>query len=134
MADADRLGVHGASYGGYMTNWIVPQTEGSRAAAAAASICDLEDARLLPDGEFMANYFREPWEPHELRGALADQLRRKVTTPLLLTTRRARDPRVPWPEREMYRALEALVQARRLYVYPRGWARHVRAGAARVGD
>ena len=40
--DTNRLGVTGGSWGGYMTNWIVTQTERFRAALAQRSICDFE--------------------------------------------------------------------------------------------
>ncbi|HEV8240427.1 MAG TPA: prolyl oligopeptidase family serine peptidase [Thermoanaerobaculia bacterium] len=105
-----------------MTNWIVTQTGRFKAAAAAASICDLEDARLLPDGgEFMANYFREPWENRASYAAHSPiNFVEKVTTPLLLQ-HGERDPRVPvagaW---KMYRALKALGKTVELYIYPRG--------------
>jgi len=36
IADENRLGVMGASYGGYMTNWIVTQTSRFKAATAGA--------------------------------------------------------------------------------------------------
>jgi dipeptidyl aminopeptidase/acylaminoacyl peptidase len=122
IADADRLGVMGASYGGYMTNWIVTQTGRFKAAAAAASICDLEDARLLVDGgDIMIQYFREPWENRASYAAHSPlNFVEKVTTPLLLQ-HGERDPRVPvagaW---KMYRALKALGKTVELYVYPRG--------------
>src|SRR5258706_10064306 len=47
IADPDRLGVMGASYGGYMTNWIVTQTPRFKAASADASISDLVDLYSL---------------------------------------------------------------------------------------
>ena len=63
IADPDRLGVMGASYGGFMTNWIVTQTGRFKAASAAASIADLSDQYFLSDaGESMADYFKKPWE------------------------------------------------------------------------
>src|SRR5207249_9701115 len=40
IADPDRLGVMGASYGGYMTDWIVTQTARFKAASTAASVSD----------------------------------------------------------------------------------------------
>lgn len=46
IADAGRLGVMGASYGGFMTNWIVTQTNRFKAAASGASISDLADMYL----------------------------------------------------------------------------------------
>lgn len=39
--DADRLGVTGGSYGGYMTNWIVGHTDRFKAAVTGRSICDM---------------------------------------------------------------------------------------------
>ena len=39
--DTDRLGVHGYSYGGYMTTWIIGQTGLFRAAVAGAPCIDL---------------------------------------------------------------------------------------------
>ena len=38
IADPDRLGVMGASYGGYPTDWIVTQTSRFKAASAGESI------------------------------------------------------------------------------------------------
>ena len=56
-------GVMGASYGGYMTNWIVTQTTRFKAASAGASISDLTDLYYLTDGgDLMVEYFKRPWE------------------------------------------------------------------------
>jgi dipeptidyl aminopeptidase/acylaminoacyl peptidase len=38
--DSDRLGITGGSYGGYMTNWIVTQTDRFNAAVACRSTCN----------------------------------------------------------------------------------------------
>jgi len=38
--DADRLGVTGGSYGGYLTNWIITQTDMFKAAVACRSTCN----------------------------------------------------------------------------------------------
>ncbi len=66
IADPDRLGVMGASYGGYMTNWIVTQTGRFKAASSAASVTDLADNYFLSEGgEFMVEYFKRPWENRE---------------------------------------------------------------------
>ena len=40
----------GASYGGYMTNWIVTQTGRFKAASAGASLSDLSDTYLSVRG------------------------------------------------------------------------------------
>lgn len=39
--DADRMGVWGGSYGGYLTNWIVTQTNRFKAAVSISSISNL---------------------------------------------------------------------------------------------
>jgi len=122
LADPERLGVMGASYGGYMTNWIVTQTGRFKAASAGASLSDLSDTFYLSEGgEFMIDYFKRPWENREGYAAhspltFAD----RVTTPLLIQHGEA-DPRVPiagaW---KFYRTLKALGKTVELEIYPRG--------------
>ena len=122
IADPDRLGVLGASYGGYMTNWIVTQTGRFKAASASASISDLTDPFFLSDGgELMAHYFKRPWENRASYVAhspltFAD----RVTTPLLIQ-HGERDPRVPiasaW---KFYRTLKGLGKTVEFDIYPRG--------------
>ncbi|HXI27646.1 MAG TPA: S9 family peptidase [Vicinamibacterales bacterium] len=122
IADPDRLGVMGASYGGYMTNWIVTQTGRFKAASAGASLSDLADTFYLSEGgAFMADYFKRPWENRDGYAAhspltFAD----RVTTPLLIQHGES-DPRVPiagaW---KFYRTLKALGKTVELEIYPRG--------------
>jgi dipeptidyl aminopeptidase/acylaminoacyl peptidase len=122
IADPNRLGVMGASYGGYMTNWIVTQTGRFKAASAGASLSDLSDTFYLSEGgAFMADYFKRPWENRDGYAThspltFAD----KVTTPLLIQHGEA-DPRVPisgaW---KFYRTLKAMGKTVELEVYPRG--------------
>jgi dipeptidyl aminopeptidase/acylaminoacyl peptidase len=112
----------GASYGGYMTNWIVTQTPRFKAASSGASISDLTDLYYQSEGgDFMIEYFKRPWEnraSYEAHSPLtfAD----RVTTPLLLQHGEI-DPRVPiagaW---KFYRALKAMGKTVELEVYPRG--------------
>ena len=122
IADPDRLGVMGASYGGYMTNWIVTQTSRFKAASAGASISDLHDIAFLGEGsEFIAGYFKWPWENAASYTAhspitFAD----RVTTPLLIQHGEV-DPRVPisgaW---KFYRTLQAMGKTVEFDIYPRG--------------
>jgi dipeptidyl aminopeptidase/acylaminoacyl peptidase len=122
IADPGRLGVMGASYGGFMTNWIVTHTNRFKAASAGASISDLVDLYLLSEGgEFVVDYFKRPWENRESflahsPIAFAD----RVTTPLLIQHGEA-DPRVPvasaW---KFYRTLKAMGKTVELEIYPRG--------------
>ena len=122
IADPDRLGVMGASYGGYMTNWIVSQTGRFKAASAGASISDLADLYYLSEGGgFIVEYFRRPWENRESYAAHSPLTHAaQVTTPLLLQ-HGERDPRVPisgaW---KFFRALQALGKTVEFDIYPRG--------------
>ena len=122
IADPDRLGVMGASYGGYMTNWIVTQTGRFKAASAGASISDLADLYYLSEGGgFIVEYFRRPWENRESYAAHSPLTHAaQVTTPLLLQ-HGERDPRVPisgaW---KFFRALQALGKTVEFDIYPRG--------------
>jgi dipeptidyl aminopeptidase/acylaminoacyl peptidase len=112
----------GASYGGFMTNWIVTQTSRFKAASSGASLSDLSDTFYLSEGgEFMIAYFKRPWENRESYAAhspltFAD----RVTTPLLIQHGEA-DPRVPvagaW---KLYRTLKAMGKTVELEIYPRG--------------
>jgi dipeptidyl aminopeptidase/acylaminoacyl peptidase len=122
VADPDRLGVMGASYGGYMTDWIVTETGRFKAASAAASISDLADQYFLSDGgDFIAEYFKRPWEARESYAAHSPITHAgQVTTPLLIQ-HGERDARVPianaW---KFYRALKALGKTVEFDIYPRG--------------
>ena len=63
LADPDRLGVMGASYGGYMTDWIVTQTNRFKAAPTMASISDIADLYFFSDaGDITRAYFGFPWD------------------------------------------------------------------------
>jgi dipeptidyl aminopeptidase/acylaminoacyl peptidase len=121
VADPDRLGVMGASYGGYMTNWIVTQTSRFKAASAGASLSDLTDIVLSEGGEFIVQYFKQPWENRASYVAhspltFAD----RVTTPLLIQHGEV-DPRVPiagaW---KFYRTLKTMGKTVEFDIYPRG--------------
>jgi dipeptidyl aminopeptidase/acylaminoacyl peptidase len=122
VADPDRLGVMGASYGGFMTSWIITQTNRFKAASTGASLNDLTDVYYASDaGDFMIEYFKRPWENREgyaTHSALtfAD----RVTTPLLIQ-HGENDRRVPiagaW---KFYRALKAMGKTVEFDIYPRG--------------
>ena len=121
IADPDRLGVMGASYGGFLTDWIVTQTDRFKAASAAASISDLADQYYLSDGgDFIAEYFRKPWEARESYFAHSPiNFAQNVTTPLLIQ-HGERDLRVPianaW---KFYKALKELGKTVEFDIYPR---------------
>ena len=122
IADPQRLGVMGASYGGYMTSWIVTQTGRFKAASTGASLDDLADEYYLSDtSEVMAEYFKRPWENRESYTAHSPlTFVERVTTPLLIQ-HGENDRRVPiagaW---KFFRALKALGKTVEFDIHPRG--------------
>ena len=108
--DADRLGVTGGSYGGFMTNWIIGHTNRFKAAASQRSIADWTSVHTLSDIGFTfgpSYVAADPWTDHELLWkqsplAYAD----KVQTPTLFI-HSDEDYRCPLPEGlQMFGALQ----------------------------
>lgn len=99
IADPDRLGVMGASCGGYLTDWIVKQTSRFKAASSAASVTDLINLYYFFDaGDTVAEYFGFPWEDAaSLIKHSAITHVRNVSTPLLIQ-HGENDNRVPLSE------------------------------------
>lgn len=66
--DANRMGVTGGSYGGFMTNWIITQTPRFRAAVASASVSNLVSfyATSLYQDLIHAEFGGYPWDNYEL--------------------------------------------------------------------
>ncbi len=85
--DKDRMGVMGGSYGGYMTNWIVTQTDRFKAAVASASLSNLISfySTSLYQDLIHAEFSGHPWDNFDLlwdRSPLKHI--KKAKTPLLL--------------------------------------------------
>lgn len=86
--DRERLGVTGGSFGGYMTNWIITQTDRFKAAVTERSICNMVSKWGTSDIGYIGNDLQwggPPWERMEFyleRSPLTHV--KKVTTPLLL--------------------------------------------------
>ncbi len=103
--DAERLGVHGYSYGGYMTAWIVGHTDRFRAAIVAAPVTNLGSMYGQTDiavtfGE--SQWGGPPWEnaaEYAARSPLT--YAERVTTPVLLLHGEA-DIRCPISQSEEY--------------------------------
>ena len=122
VADPDRLGVMGASYGGYMTDWIVTQTNRFKAASTAASVSDLANLYYFSDaGDTIAEYFGFPWEDAaSLIQHSAITHVRNVSTPLLIQ-HGENDNRVPLNQaQEFYKALKTMHKSVEFDIYPRG--------------
>ena len=122
VADPDRLGVMGASYGGYLTDWIVTQTRRFKAASAMCSVSDIADLYYVSDaGDFTQEYFGLPWEAPEAyaRHSPITYVSR-VATPLLIQ-HGENDRRVPLMQAtKFYKALKEQGKTVELEIYPRG--------------
>jgi dipeptidyl aminopeptidase/acylaminoacyl peptidase len=86
--DAERMGVLGGSYGGYMTNWIVTQTNRFKAAVTMRSTCNRMSQFGASDAAFMNGDFEfdgDPWDNPEAYLRVSPLMyARKVETPVML--------------------------------------------------
>ena len=88
IADPDRMGVGGASYGGYSTLWAITHTDRFRAALSMRPVSSLEG--FYGSSDFGWQFARtslgvEPWEEPELYRRLSPlTYLERVTTPLRL--------------------------------------------------
>ncbi|HLX43417.1 MAG TPA: S9 family peptidase [Bryobacteraceae bacterium] len=122
VADPNKLAVMGWSYGGYMTNWVVTQTNRFKCAAAGAGLSNLismwgtNDIPTVLDDYFDGTWFEQP-DRYIKMSPLAHIA--NATTPELVLHGEA-DIRVPTSQGyEMYRALKRKGVATEMVVYPR---------------
>ena len=103
--DSSRMGVHGYSYGGYMSSWIVGQTDIFKAAVVGAPVTDLNSMYGTSDigvGFGEIEWGGNPVEGHEVareRSPLTYASR--VNTPVLLLHGES-DLRCPLSQSEQY--------------------------------
>lgn len=121
-ADPARLGVTGGSYGGYMTNWIVTQTDRFKAAVTQRSICNMISKWGVSDIGYLGNDLQwggPPWQNLQFyldRSPLFHV--ENVTTPLLIL-HSERDLRCPIEQGEQfYTALKYLGREVELVRFP----------------
>jgi dipeptidyl aminopeptidase/acylaminoacyl peptidase len=89
LADPDRLGVTGGSYGGYLTNWIVAHDDRFRAAMTCRCVSDMAMVFLTGDisgGDWAELEFdATPWsDPGYYREISPISYADRITTPLLI--------------------------------------------------
>jgi dipeptidyl aminopeptidase/acylaminoacyl peptidase len=89
LADPDRLGVTGGSYGGYLTNWIIGKSQRFKAAVTCRSCVDMRTLFLTGDisgGEWASIEFgKVPWEDDAYFYAISPiSLAEHMHTPLLV--------------------------------------------------
>jgi dipeptidyl aminopeptidase/acylaminoacyl peptidase len=122
IADPERLGVMGWSYGGFMTSWIITQTRRFKAASVGAGVTNLMSFTGTADiPSFLPDYFGgEFWDKFDAyRGHSAMFHVKGVTTPTLIQ-HGDRDERVPISQGyELYNALKRQGGQTKMVVYPR---------------
>ncbi|HHM24260.1 MAG TPA: S9 family peptidase, partial [Bacteroidetes bacterium] len=122
LADGNRLGIMGWSYGGYMTSWIITQTDRFKAASVGAGVTNLYSFTGQTDiPEFMKSYWGAwPWEdPAIYRKHSAMYHIKNAKTPTLIQ-HGEQDARVPIAQgRELYVGLKKLGVPVKFVIYPR---------------
>ena len=119
--DDKRLYVTGGSYGGYMTNWIVTQTQRFRAAVTQRSICDLGTFFGTSDiGWDLVDEFKgTPWENPEAYEKWSPLTYLKnINTPLMII-HSENDLRCPMEQAErLFAPLKYMGKETRLIRFP----------------
>ncbi|HXT62818.1 MAG TPA: S9 family peptidase [Pyrinomonadaceae bacterium] len=122
VADPDRLGVMGWSYGGFMTSWIVTQTQRFKAASAGAPVTNLmsfngtaDIPAFVPD--YFGGQFWDQMDSYQKHSAMFNV--KGVKTPTMIEHGDA-DIRVPISQGyEFYNALKMQGVPTRMIVLPR---------------
>ncbi len=122
VADPERLGVMGWSYGGFMTSWVITQTRRFKAASVGAAVTNLVSFTGTADiAGFLPDYFGgESWDRMDvfLKHSPMTHVR-NVATPALIQ-HGASDDRVPLSQgQEFHNALARRGVPTRMVIYPR---------------
>jgi dipeptidyl aminopeptidase/acylaminoacyl peptidase len=122
VVDENRMAVMGWSYGGYMTNWVVGQTQRFKAAVSGAGISSLISMWGTNDiPTTLDDYFEGTWYEQPDRYIRMSPLKYvdRVTTPFLVL-HGGEDIRVPLTQGiEMYEGVKRRGTPARMVVYPR---------------
>jgi dipeptidyl aminopeptidase/acylaminoacyl peptidase len=122
IADPEKMGVMGWSYGGFMTSWVITQTDRFKAACVGAGVTNLYSFFGETDiPEFMWSYYKAPpWKDikvYQDHSAMF-QIDNAKTPTLILHGKN--DMRVPLPQgEELFRALKMKEVPVKFVVYPR---------------
>jgi dipeptidyl aminopeptidase/acylaminoacyl peptidase len=123
LADPDRLGAFGWSYGGYMTFWILTQTDRFKAVSPGAGLTNIYSMYSQNDIQRYLRWFysdKSPWEAQELYWDRSPmKYVKNVKTPTMIMHGQV-DTRVPIAQaQEFYRALTEMKVPVEFVVYPR---------------
>jgi dipeptidyl aminopeptidase/acylaminoacyl peptidase len=122
IADEKRLGVYGASYGGYMTSWLIGHTRRFRAAVAQCAVTDQVSMYGTTDiptfltrclGGSPSEEYKRYWQQSPVAHVPS------IRTPTLIITGEADERVHPTQSWELYRQLKAAGVRTELVLYPR---------------
>lgn len=122
LADPDRMGVEGWSYGGYMTSWIIGHTDRFKAAVPGAAVTNLHsfygttDIQRFIEWEFSGF----PWDnAQKIRDHSPITFAPRAKTPTLVLHGEA-DVRVPLEQgQQLYTTLKKAGVTVEMVIYPR---------------
>jgi dipeptidyl aminopeptidase/acylaminoacyl peptidase len=120
VADPDRLGIMGWSYGGYMTAWSISRSDRFKAASVGAGPVDLVGMTACDLSELFLHYFGWYWDDYDTY-VLHSPIRyvQNVQTPTLIQ-HGTEDYRVPVAQGlTLYNALRARGVPVEMVLYPR---------------
>jgi dipeptidyl aminopeptidase/acylaminoacyl peptidase len=123
VADPDRLGAFGWSYGGYLTFWILTQTDRFKAVSPGAGLSNIYSMYSQNDIQRYLRWFysdKAPWDATELYwGRSPMNYVKNVKTPTMIMHGQV-DTRVPIAQaQEFYMALKEMKVPVEFVVYPR---------------
>src|SRR5215813_6239699 len=123
IADPDRMGAFGWSYGGYMTFWILTQTDRFKAVSPGAGLTNIYSMYSQTDIHRYLNWFytdKAPWENQDLYWDRSPmKYVNNVKTPTMIMHGQV-DTRVPIAQaQEFYQALVERKVPVEFVVYPR---------------
>jgi dipeptidyl aminopeptidase/acylaminoacyl peptidase len=123
LADPDRLGAFGWSYGGYMTFWILTQTNRFKAVSPGAGLTNIYSMYSQNDIQRYLRWFysdKAPWDAQELYWDRSPmKYVKNVKTPTMIMHGQV-DTRVPIAQaQEFYMALKEMKVPVEFVVYPR---------------
>jgi dipeptidyl aminopeptidase/acylaminoacyl peptidase len=123
IADPDRLGAFGWSYGGYMTFWILTQTDRFKAVSPGAGLTNIYSMYSQNDIQRYLRWFysdKSPWDAQELYWDRSPmKYVKNVKTPTMIMHGQV-DTRVPIAQaQEFYTALKEMNVPVEFVVYPR---------------
>lgn len=121
IADPDRLGIAGWSYGGYMASWAITQTNRFKAAMTGAGLSDLASEFGTEDGSSYDEwFFGTPYEkPQEFIDSSPITFIKNARTPTLILQGEADVTDPMGQSQQLYRGLKRYGVETNFVLYPR---------------